>query len=210
VHLANAYSVALADSDPELLSTYRNGLVFPDGKPLAWITCLRPPHLAQVRGPRFFEDVISATQGLGIRHFLLGGTETTLGALRKSLQERHPKAIICGSYSPPFREIDEPELEIQISMIREAEADIVWVGLGTPKQDFVAAALANRSPVVAVAIGAAFDFSAGVKREAPDWMIRAGFEWLFRMLTEPSRLWRRYTIGSLRFVIAVLRRRHEV
>jgi N-acetylglucosaminyldiphosphoundecaprenol N-acetyl-beta-D-mannosaminyltransferase len=204
VHLINAYSVALADSD----STYRKSLSdafcnFPDGKPLSWATALSRTPLSQVRGPRIFEETMNRGRVSGVRHFLLGSTPETLQALQESLERRYPGVVIVGSESPPFRKLSPEELNEQDDRLRILEPDIVWVGLGTPKQDYEVGRLAE-SGFLAVAVGAAFDFSAGTKPEAPAWMTKVGLEWMFRLASEPRRLWRRYLFGNVRFMWAVL------
>ena len=110
--------------------------------------------------------------------------------------------------SPPFRQLTTGELKDQDSIIRGDAPDIVWVGLGTPKQDYEAQRLASESGFVAIAVGAAFDFSAGTKREAPVWMRNLAIEWVYRFMSEPQRLWRRYIIGNAVFLFAVLNRRN--
>ncbi|MDP9889822.1 exopolysaccharide biosynthesis WecB/TagA/CpsF family protein [Pseudarthrobacter enclensis] len=108
--------------------------------------------------------------------------------------------------SPPFSAMSPREYESQDRRIEDTNPDIVWVGLGTPKQDFEAQRLATAGNFFAVAVGAAFDFSAGTKKEAPRWITALGFEWLFRLAAEPKRLWRRYLIGNFVFLYSVIRR----
>lgn len=205
VHLVNAYSVALASKDPKLRDVYRDAsLVLPDGKPLAFFSRIRNPDARQVRGPAFFEDVLDLGRGFGLRHFLLGSTHETLSKLESEILMRFPGANIVGRESPPFRPLTRDELELQNAAIASSGADIVWVGLGTPKQDFEAQRLAMETGVTAVAVGAAFDFTAQTKPSAPHWMSAVGAEWVFRLASEPRRLWRRYLIGNAQFLWAVL------
>lgn len=208
VHLANAYTISLADGNDDYRKLINQGLVFADGKPITWFSRLsrQTPRIYQVRGPQLFLDVLDAGRFSGIRHFLLGSTEEVLQRLRASLAERFEALEIVGSYSPPFRDLTEEEIADQDALIRESEADIVWVGLGTPKQDTEAARLTLTTARPAVAVGAAFDFAAGVLPVAPIWIQRAGLEWAFRLASEPKRLWRRYLFGNSRFLWSVLRR----
>lgn len=206
IHLLNAYSIALAQND----SRFRSALLgkacnFPDGKPLSWVTRLSKRRLHQVRGPQFFLDVMNLGREAKVKHFLLGGSEDLLLKLRTNLEKTFPGVEIVGVFSPPFRPMAEDEIAAQDAMITAAGADIVWVGLGTPKQDYEVARLAQDLGVVACAVGAAFDFTAGTKRESPKWMTRIGLEWLYRFMAEPRRLWRRYLIGNIIFLRAVLR-----
>jgi N-acetylglucosaminyldiphosphoundecaprenol N-acetyl-beta-D-mannosaminyltransferase len=172
---------------------------------LQWVSALadHSPKLQQVRGPAFFEQAIDAGRAAGLRHYLLGSTVEVLEKLTQNLHDRYPGAEIVGAESPPFRPLSEAECREQDARILASGANIVWVGLGTPKQDFEARRLAQSIPVVALAIGAAFDFSAGTLNEAPKWMRAVGLEWAFRLIKEPRRLWRRYLIGNVRFIRVV-------
>lgn len=212
VHLANAYTIALADRDDAYRRLINDGLVFADGKPITWFSRLfrDDPCIERVRGPQLFLDVLDIGRSSGVRHFLLGSTDETLERMRVRLTSRFEGLEIVGSYSPPFRPLTAEEVAAQDALIRDSGADIVWIGLGTPKQDVEAARLAPIAGRPTVAVGAAFDFSGGTLREAPNWMQRAGLEWLFRLASEPRRLWRRYLLGNPRFVWAVLRRRSAV
>ncbi len=201
VHLVNAYTAALADRDrsfKDLLN--RSEANFPDGRPLALIARRTSNRIGQVRGPSLFEDVLELGQEQSIRHYLLGGSPRTLSLLRENIQRRFPMATIVGAASPPFRDLTDVERAAQDEEIRQSGAQIVWVGLGTPKQDIEASRIASNLPVLAVAIGAAFDFLAGTKTEAPRFLSLLGLEWAFRLATEPRRLWRRYLFGNARFL----------
>lgn len=207
VHLANAYTIALADKSHEYCEILQRPAVnYPDGKPLTWISAFKGhrPALQQIRGPQLFLDVFDKGRTRGLKHFLLGSTPEVLESLQRNLQERFPGVEIVGSESPPFRALSQDELRAQDSRIRKSGAHLVWVGLGTPKQDAEVARLAKEMPIVAVAIGAAFDFAAGAVREAPSWMSKAGLEWTFRLASEPRRLWKRYLFGNTRFLYSAL------
>lgn len=200
-HFANAWTVALASKNSALKNILNaNSVVYPDGKPLTFFAKIKDPAAHHVRGPSTFENVLLHGQSHGTRHFLLGSTPETLDGLAANLEDRYPAARIVGVYSPPFRPMTSEEVRFQDSLIKNSHADIVWVGLGTPKQDFEAHRIAESTGVVAAAVGAAFDFSAGSKRVASPWMTSLGLEWLFRLLTEPRRLWKRYLIGNLVFL----------
>lgn len=203
VFFANAYTIALAESDPSYRTLLcRNVFTYADGRPISWLSALarQSPAVRQVRGPAMFEAVFAAGQARGIRHFLLGSTPDVLDKLESNLLKRYPKAKIVGKLAPPFSSPSPVELATRDLEIRNSGAQVVWVGLGTPKQDFEAARIASSTSVIALAVGAAFDFSAGVKPEAPVWMSRMGFEWIFRLASEPRRLWRRYFFGNLAFL----------
>jgi N-acetylglucosaminyldiphosphoundecaprenol N-acetyl-beta-D-mannosaminyltransferase len=208
VHLLNAYSLALADRDPSFRGVISGDAInFPDGRPLSWASRLQrhDPGLQQVRGPGLFLHVLEAGRAAGVRHYLLGSTPEVLDLLRGRIETDFPGVLLVGCESPPFREVSAEELAERDRRIVDSGADIVWVGLGTPKQDFEAQRIAATLPVMAVAVGAAFDFAAGTVKEAPAWMSPVGLEWAYRLATEPKRLWRRYVFGNPRFIRAVIR-----
>jgi N-acetylglucosaminyldiphosphoundecaprenol N-acetyl-beta-D-mannosaminyltransferase len=137
----------------------------------------------------------------GYRHFFYGGGPGVAERLAKRLQERFGGLLIAGTWSPPFGELTAADEEAMIDRITSSKPDIVWVGLSTPKQERWMARYVGRLPVpVLIGVGAAFDMHAGLKRQAPRWMQRSGLEWLFRLATEPRRLWRRYLLNNPRFI----------
>jgi N-acetylglucosaminyldiphosphoundecaprenol N-acetyl-beta-D-mannosaminyltransferase len=211
VHLCNAYTLALAAESAELASTLDTAaLNLPDGTPLAWIARRQGIHgCTRVYGPDLMCDVLELGQNTGLGHYLYGSTPDVLDALERRIGERWPGAHVVGSESPPFRDITEDELDTSLRRARALGADIVWVGMGTPKQDLLVCRMAALGDATYVAVGAAFDFIAGTKRQAPAWMQRAGLEWLFRLVTEPRRLGRRYLVYNWKFVRLLWRTRDE-
>jgi N-acetylglucosaminyldiphosphoundecaprenol N-acetyl-beta-D-mannosaminyltransferase len=207
--LVNSYTFALADTDPvykELLG--RSGVNLPDGKPL--VTALngldrRGQRFGQVRGPSFFVRCLDEGRVHGVRHFFVGGSPELLRSLKDTIGRRFPGAQIVGMISPPFRLLTDAERADQDSKIKASDAHVVWIGLGTPKQDYEAQRICDTLGVTTAAVGAAFDFVAGTKPEAPGWMRRLSLEWVFRLISEPRRLWRRYLFGNTRFLMLVLR-----
>jgi N-acetylglucosaminyldiphosphoundecaprenol N-acetyl-beta-D-mannosaminyltransferase len=141
---------------------------------------------------------------LGWKHYLLGGAPGIAEQVGERISAENKNMQIVGHFSPPFRKMDENEVDSMIAEINASQADIVWVGLGSPKQEFWMAEYRERlhAPVL-IGVGAAFDFLTGAKPQAPKWMQRAGMEWLFRLLSEPRRLWRRYAQYPL-FVLLAL------
>lgn len=210
VHLCNAFTVALATKDEHFRWTLNaGGLNLADGMPLVWIAKrLGFAEMDQrVYGPDLMAQVLDQGQALGSRHFLFGSTPQVLDSLVAAINIRWPSAQIVGTFSPPFRQITDEELAAAVATIDESAANIVWVGMGTPKQDDLVARFGAISAHNYVAIGAAFEFIAGTKRQAPRWMQRSGLEWAYRLASEPRRLWRRYLLGNARFVWANLRHR---
>jgi N-acetylglucosaminyldiphosphoundecaprenol N-acetyl-beta-D-mannosaminyltransferase len=193
--------------DCQKSENYRNivnnaGMVTPDGMPVVWLGRLSGNKTVQrTYGPDLMAAVCERSQATGYRHFFYGGTQKTNEQLVEVLRRRFPQLIIAGTYVPPFRAVGEREDEAVLAQINKAQSDIVWIGLGSPKQDYWMALhrpLLN-APVL-VGVGAAFDFLAGTKKQAPRWMRRSGLEWVFRLCSEPHRLWRRYLIGNSQFI----------
>jgi N-acetylglucosaminyldiphosphoundecaprenol N-acetyl-beta-D-mannosaminyltransferase len=149
---------------------------------------------------------ISGGNGGGYRHYFYGSTYAVLAKLRANLESKFPGIEIVGMYSPPFRPLTEAEEEQVAEMINATRPDIVWCGLGTPKQDYWVAKFQPKVEAAAfIAVGAAFNFHAGEVKQAPRWMMRFSLEWLFRLVVEPKRLWKRYLVGNPRFVMLCLR-----
>ena len=201
-HLCNAWTLACARSDPDYAEVLARGdLPFPDGTPLVWFARLAGSGTRRrVYGPDLVLDVVDAGRPDTVRHYLLGGAPDTLAAFRAALEARGPDVRIVGSESPPFRPLDDDDVAGMARRIVESGATVVWIGLGTPQQDVLVDRLRPLVPSVLVPVGAAFDFIAGVKRQAPPWVQRAGLEWAFRLVTEPGRLWRRYVVGIPRYL----------
>jgi N-acetylglucosaminyldiphosphoundecaprenol N-acetyl-beta-D-mannosaminyltransferase len=178
-------------------------LVVPDGMPLIYIGRLRGHVLRRrVYGPELMLSFCRSRAASGYRHFLYGGEPGVPEQLAKFLQQSCPGICIAGVYSPPFRPVTQAEDAAIIEMIDQAAPDILWVGLGTPKQEMWIREHRDliRVPVL-VGVGAAFDFLSARKQQAPMWMREHGLEWLFRLLQEPRRLWKRYLVNGSQFII---------
>jgi N-acetylglucosaminyldiphosphoundecaprenol N-acetyl-beta-D-mannosaminyltransferase len=184
----------------------RAGLVTPDGMPMVWLSWLGGQrHVDRVYGPDLLDACCERSVARGYRHFFYGGGSGVAERLAERLLGRFPGLRIVGCYTPPFRQLTEEEDAAVVRQINEAEPDIVWVGLSTPKQERWMADHVGRVQASAlIGVGAAFDFHAGLKKQAPRWMQRAGLEWFFRLATEPRRLWKRYLVNNPAFVWRVL------
>jgi N-acetylglucosaminyldiphosphoundecaprenol N-acetyl-beta-D-mannosaminyltransferase len=191
VCIAGAHGLVDCQSDPDLRAVFNRAfLVTPDGMPLVWELRRRGhPEAGRVYGP----DVMLALFARGLRHYLYGASSETLERLQARLARDFPQAEIVGSHSPPYRPLSEAEETEIAQRINGAAPDIVWVGLGAPKQERWMARMRDRldAPML-IGVGAAFDFHAGNVRQAPAALQRAGLEWAFRLAAEPRRLWRRY------------------
>jgi N-acetylglucosaminyldiphosphoundecaprenol N-acetyl-beta-D-mannosaminyltransferase len=192
------------DSYRDILN--RGDLNVPDGAGVAWAARLGGHAARRLPGTEAMHLISRWSLRESRSHYLYGGSPRTISRCVESLKRAHPGIRIVGAESPPYRALSDTELEAVAQRMRAAQADVVWVGLGTPKQDFEAERLRqlDAAPVIAC-VGAAFDFVAGTKQRAPVWMQRSGMEWLHRLGSEPSRLWKRYVVGNPAFVAGVLK-----
>ena len=207
VCVSGIHGVMESQQDESLRAIHnRAGLVVPDGMPLVWLSRLHGFRQAdRVYGPDLLLECCGRSIRTGHRHYFYGGGSGVPEQLVSRLQERFPGLTVAGTFSPPFRPLAPEEDGAVIHRINAAQPDIVWVGLSTPKQERWMAEHRDRleAPVL-IGVGAAFDFHAGLKRQAPRWMQRSGLEWLFRLLSEPRRLWRRYLRNNPLFVWRLL------
>jgi N-acetylglucosaminyldiphosphoundecaprenol N-acetyl-beta-D-mannosaminyltransferase len=194
VCVASVNNVMLARRDPEFLRITNDAdLVTPDGMPLVWaLRWLGVPTATRVRGTDLVLSVLRAAAEAEVPVGLYGGDPEVLSALVERLRRRWPRLDVAYVHSPPFRPATAEEDDRVVRDIAASGARILFVALGCPKQERWMAAHRGRVPAVMVGVGAAFDFISGRKRQAPAAMQRAGLEWLFRLLSEPRRLWRRY------------------
>ena len=171
------------------------GMVTPDGMPVVWVARLSGhPEVRRVYGPDLLLAVLGRQRR---RHFFYGGGPGVAQRLAQQMKRRFPALDVAGFFEPPFAPLDQLCTPETADMINRSEADVVWVGMSSPKQDQWMARMRPmlRAPVL-IAVGAAFDFHSGAVRQAPRWMQRAGLEWLFRLAMQPRRLWRRYLIDN--------------
>ncbi len=180
------------------------GLVTPDGMPLVWLGRAKHPHVSRVYGPDLMLAEFARSTSTGHRHFLYGGGDGTGNRLSAAMRARFPGLEIVGVLEPPFAPLDELASPDAAARINAARPDVVWVGIGSPKQErWMARMRPLLDAPVLIGVGAGFDFHSGAVRQAPAWMQRSGLEWLFRLVTDPRRLWRRYLIDNPWFVWAL-------
>ncbi len=203
LHLCNAYTLSLAAEDAAYAATLNEGdLNLPDGQPVAWVgRKLGFSSLEQsTRGPDLMVETIKRGQAYGIKHFVYGSTQEVVDKLVAELRVLAPEAQIVGAEAPPFRALTDDEADELAARVAASGAEIVWVGLGTPRQDVFVETMRDRLGTTLVPIGAAFDFIAGTKKTAPEWLQHTGMEWAFRLMCEPRRLAKRYFVGNARFM----------
>ncbi len=209
VCLCTAHGLGEARADPAYRRILNaSWLTTPDGMPIVW---LGPPGVERVYGPDLMEAVCDGGRPVGLRHYLYGGHPGVADLLRASLERRYPGIQVVGARTPPFRELTAPELADLRGDVARARPDIVWVGLGTPKQErFMAGPGGELDTGLLVGVGAAFDFLSGRVRQAPRWIRGLGMEWLFRLCMEPRRLGPRYLRTNPLFVLRVLAQRLRI
>ena len=203
VCVTSVHGVMESQHDASLRAIHnRAGMVTPDGMPLVWIgKALGHRHMTRVYGPDLMLALCARSLESGYRHFLYGGNINVADQLALKLEEQFPGINVVGRQTPPFRPLTAEERAADIDLINRARPDIVWVGLSTPKQErWMAELAAHLHAPVLIGVGAAFDFLSGRKPQAPQWVQRSGFEWLFRLACEPSRLWRRYLTNNTLFL----------
>jgi N-acetylglucosaminyldiphosphoundecaprenol N-acetyl-beta-D-mannosaminyltransferase len=195
VCVTGAHGVMESRRDQRLRRIHNEaGLVTPDGMPLVWFSRLSgKSRTERVCGSDLMQKMTAVSQLRGYRQFYYGGAEGVADKLKHVLIASHPGLEVVGTLCPPFRELTPKEDQAVVEAINEARPHILWLGLSTPKQEFWMASHLGRVEVpVMIGVGAAFDFLAGTRHRAPLWMQRNGLEWLFRLGSEPRRLWRRY------------------
>ncbi len=207
--VAPVHTVMMCREDPEFRAAVLGAsLIVPDGQPVVWaMKALGAPSASRVYGPDLMDAAFARAAATGRKMFLYGGrNEGALVQLTLNLRRRHPGVQIVGGYCPPFRPLTDAERERVAAEIDGAGAEVVWAGIGVPKQEKWMAAMRPhlRAPVL-VGVGAAFDFHAGLVPQAPDRLQRLGLEWAFRLAQEPRRLWRRYLRYNPRFVAGFAR-----
>lgn len=203
VNVCTVHTVMECQQDEELRDIVnRAGMATPDGMPLVWLNKLHGFRASsRVYGPDLMLALCARGATTGHRHFFYGGRPGIVEALVRRLGERYPGLPVAGAHTPPARAVGTMEEEAVLDTINRSGADVVWVGLGTPKQDvWIARHRGLLHAPVLIAVGAAFDFHAGVLKQAPRWMQRNGLEWLYRLSREPRRLAFRYLIYNPLFV----------
>ncbi len=216
VCVAATHTIMVCNEDPTLREAVVGAsMTVPDGQPLVWAMNALGGELEQrVYGPELMARYCDRAAQTGTRMYLYGGrNQGALVQLALNLRHRFPGVKIVGGYSPPYRDLSEEEEDAIVAEMNHSKADVIWVGVGAPKQEKWMAAMRQRldAPVL-IGVGAAFDFHAGLVPQAPMWMQSAGLEWSFRLAHEPRRLWRRYARYNPRFVAGFTRQyvRHRL
>jgi N-acetylglucosaminyldiphosphoundecaprenol N-acetyl-beta-D-mannosaminyltransferase len=203
VCVRDVHGIMLAQRDSGLMAIHQAAdMILPDGMPLVHVARWRGHQsIRRVSGPDFVETLADLGRAEGVRHYFYGGRPGIAGKMAAALAARYPGLIVAGASAPPFGEVSEDIRLTEMVTIMATAPDIVWVGLGTPKQErWMRRHRGELAGVTLIGVGAAFDFHAGAVKRAPLWMQRATLEWLHRLLSEPRRLWRRYLVLAPQFV----------
>jgi N-acetylglucosaminyldiphosphoundecaprenol N-acetyl-beta-D-mannosaminyltransferase len=206
IHVCTVHTVMECQRDATLRRAVNaSGLSVPDGMPLVWLGLAHGERqVGRVYGPDLMLALCDRLRASRRRHFFYGGAPGVADRLSSRLQARFPGLVVAGAHSPPFRGAGAVEDAATLAAINAARPDVVWVGLGTPKQDhWIARHRGLLDAAALIGVGAAFDFHAGLLRQAPRWMQRSGLEWLFRLAQEPRRLAHRYLVYNPLFVAQV-------
>ena len=206
VCLTGVHGVMEARKDSDFRSVLNRAFLnLPDGRPTVWIGRLEGfTRMDHGPGPQLMLSVCEMSLAKGYTHFLYGGKAGVAEDLRKELLAKFPSIKIVGTYTPPFRPLNTDDERNLRRMFSDLEPDITWIGLSTPKQEkFMAKYIEQLRTKVMVGVGAAFDMHTGRIKDSPEWMKRAGLAWLYRLLQEPRRLWRRYLGANPRFLCEI-------
>lgn len=200
--VSNVHTTVTAFEDPEYCRIQNCGiLAIPDGGPLSTVGHQRGyKKMKRTTGPSYMGEILKISVEKGYSHFFYGSTDETLKKLSEKISEDYPGLNIAGMYSPPFRSLTKQEDKKVIEMINNTHPDFVWVGLGAPKQELWMADHQGKIDGFMIGVGAAFDYFAGNISRAPKWMQKCNLEWLYRLMQDPKRLFKRYWHTNRKFI----------
>ena len=200
--VSNVHTTVMSYDDEKYCAVQNGGIMaIPDGGPLSSVGRKRGfSEMRRTTGPDYMKEILKISNKEGYRHFFYGSTEETLKKLQKTLNRSYPDVQVAGMFSPPFRTLSAKEDEEVVRMINESNADFVWIGLGAPKQECWMAEHQGKIKGFMIGVGAAFDYEAGNIVRAPQWMQKTNLEWLYRLIQEPKRLFKRYFYTNTKFI----------
>ncbi|MCQ2548463.1 MAG: WecB/TagA/CpsF family glycosyltransferase [Lachnospiraceae bacterium] len=200
--VSNVHTTIMAHDNEKYRNIQNDSVMsLPDGGPLsAHSRSHGNAEAKRVTGPDLMRECLKKSQETGWRHFFYGSSQKTLDMLKEKIEERYPGVVIAGMISPPFRDLTHEEEIRYTNEINAAKPDFVWVGLGAPKQEIWMAAHKDRINALMIGVGAAFDYESGNLKRAPKWMQKCSLEWLYRLIQEPKRLFKRYFVTNLKFI----------
>lgn len=200
--VSNVHTTVMSYDDAKYCAVQNGGIMaIPDGGPLSSVGRKRGfSEMRRTTGPDYMKEILKISNKEGYRHFFYGSTEETLKKLQRTLKRSYSDVQVAGMFSPPFRTLSAKEDEEVVRMINESNADFVWIGLGAPKQECWMAEHQGKIKGFMIGVGAAFDYEAGNIVRAPQWMQKTNLEWLYRLIQEPKRLFKRYFYTNTKFI----------
>lgn len=200
--VSNVHTIVTSYENSEYLAFQNGGIMaIPDGGPLSSVGRKRGHHgMERTTGPSYMEEILKISAAKGYRHYFYGSTSKTLERLYQGLEKNYPGVQIAGMYSPPFRPVTEDEDRRIIENINRTNPDFVWIGLGAPKQEKWMAEHYGKVNGFMVGVGAGFDYFAGNINRAPEWMQKHNLEWVYRLMQDPKRLFKRYLSTNIKFI----------
>ncbi len=200
--VTNVHATVMAYENEKYKTVQNNAmLAIPDGGPLSSLGHKRGfKEMSRTTGPSYMGEVLKMSGKYGWKHYFYGSTDETLGKMRRTIENDFPGAVVVGMYSPPYRPLSSEENKAIVEKINELSPDFIWVGLGAPKQENWMADHQGKVRGLMVGVGAAFDYYAGNINRAPQWMQKSNLEWLYRLVQDPKRLFRRYFVTNSKFL----------
>lgn len=200
--VSNVHTTVTSYEDATYCAIQNGGLMaIPDGGPLSTVGQKRGyKNMERTTGPSLMGEIFEISAKKGYRHYFYGSKEETLELLQQKLTNNYPGIQIAGMYSPPLRTLTEEEDKVVVEKINETKPDFVWIGLGAPKQEKWMAAHLGKINGLMIGVGAGFDYYAENIKRAPEWMQKNNLEWLYRLLQDPKRLFKRYLITNTKFI----------
>ena len=200
--VSNVHTTVTSFEDADYCAIQNGGLMaIPDGGPLSTVGQKRGhKNMERTTGPSLMGEIFEISAKKGYRHYFYGSKQETLDLLEEKLNTSYPGIQIAGMYSPPFRPLTEEEDAEMVKMINDAKADFVWIGLGAPKQENWMATHQGKIDGLMIGVGAGFDYYAGNIERAPEWMQKHNLEWMYRLMQDPKRLFKRYWSTNTKFI----------
>ena len=199
--VSNVHTVVIAHDNPVYLKVQTDSFMsLPDGKPLSVVGKRKYPQMDRVTGPDLMRRILKESKTKKFRHFFYGNTKENLEKLIAVLKEKYPWVEVAGYEPSVFRELSDDEEKALCKRINQARADFIWIGLGAPKQEMFCYKLKDKVNGLMIGVGGAFNILAGIIPEAPNWMQRMSLEWLYRLIHEPKRLFKRYAVTNTKFI----------
>lgn len=200
--VSNVHTTVMASENADYLKVQNNSVIcLPDGGPLSKVGKKRGfNEMERTTGPDFMREIFKLSKENNYKHYFVGGTQETLDLMLENLEKEFSDINICGCFSPPFRDMTIDEDQELITQIKSADPDFIWVGLGAPKQEIWMYNHRELFDGIMVGVGAGFDYFAGNIKRAPMWMQKSNLEWLYRLIQEPTRLFKRYLITNTKFI----------